>query len=77
MRTGVAIQTSNYDWDNVIASTSKTFLKLRWSRPRPTSIYGFGKMIGRYLAFSKSDLEYVVANGEKKKTPGRPRKIES
>ena len=34
------------------------------------------RKIGRYLAFSKSDLEYVVANGEKKKTPGRPRKIE-
>ena len=34
------------------------------------------RKIGRYLAFSKSDLEYVAANGEKKKTPGRPRKIE-
>ena len=32
--------------------------------------------IGRYLAFSKSDLDYVIANGEKKKTPGRPRRIE-
>ena len=32
--------------------------------------------IGRFLAFSKSDLEYVITNGEKKRTPGRPRKIE-
>jgi hypothetical protein len=32
--------------------------------------------IGRFLAFSKSDLDYVIVNGEKKRTPGRPRKIE-
>jgi hypothetical protein len=32
--------------------------------------------IGRFLAFSKSELDYVIVNGEKKKTPGRPRKIE-
>jgi len=32
--------------------------------------------IGRFLAFRKSDLEHVAANGEKKRTPGRPRKIE-
>ena len=34
------------------------------------------RKIGRFLAFSKSDLEYVIANGEKKRTPGKPRKIE-
>jgi len=34
------------------------------------------RKIGRFLAFSKSDLEYVITNGEKKRTPGRPRKIE-
>jgi len=34
------------------------------------------RKIGRFLAFSKSDLDYVIANGEKKRTPGRPRKIE-
>ncbi|MGD0572466.1 MAG: helix-turn-helix domain-containing protein [Sedimentisphaerales bacterium] len=33
------------------------------------------RKIGRFLAFSKSDLEYVIANGEKKRTPGRPKKI--
>jgi hypothetical protein len=33
--------------------------------------------IGRFLAFSKSDLDYVIVNGEKKRTPGRPRKIEN
>ncbi|MDD5133977.1 MAG: helix-turn-helix domain-containing protein [Phycisphaerae bacterium] len=33
------------------------------------------RKIGRFLAFSKSDLEYVITNGEKKRTPGRPRKI--
>jgi|WetSurMetagenome_2_1015567.scaffolds.fasta_scaffold472562_2 hypothetical protein len=32
--------------------------------------------IGRYLAFSKSDLDDVIVNGEKKRAPGRPRKIE-
>ena len=32
--------------------------------------------IGRFLAFSKSDLEYVATNGEKKRSPGRPRKFE-
>ena len=32
------------------------------------------RKIGRYLAFSKSDLDYVVTNGEKRRTPGRPRK---
>jgi hypothetical protein len=31
--------------------------------------------IGRFLAFSKSDLDYVIVNGEKKRTPGRRRKI--
>jgi len=34
------------------------------------------RKIGRFLAFSKSDLDYVITNGEKKRTPGRPRKIE-
>ncbi len=34
------------------------------------------RKIGRFLAFSKSDLEYVITNGEKRRTPGRPRKIE-
>ena len=34
------------------------------------------RKIGRFLAFSKSDLEYVITNGEKKRTPGRPRKNE-
>jgi hypothetical protein len=33
------------------------------------------RKIGRYLAFMKSDLDYVVANGEKRRIPGRPRKI--
>lgn len=33
------------------------------------------RKIGRFLAFSKSDLEYVITNGEKKRTPGRPKKI--
>jgi hypothetical protein len=32
------------------------------------------RKIGRFLAFSKSDLEYVIINGEKKRKPGRPRK---
>ena len=34
------------------------------------------RKIGRFLAFSKAELDHVVANGEKKRTPGRPRKIE-
>ena len=34
------------------------------------------RKIGRFLAFSKTELDHVVANGEKKRTPGRPRKIE-
>ena len=33
------------------------------------------RKIGRFLAFSKAELDHVVANGEKKRTPGRPRKI--
>lgn len=33
------------------------------------------RKIGRFLAFSKTELDHVVANGEKKRTPGRPRKI--
>lgn len=32
------------------------------------------KKIGRYLAFTKSDLDYVITNGEKRRTPGRPRR---
>jgi len=32
------------------------------------------RRIGRYLAFTKNDLDYVITNGEKKRTPGRPRK---
>ena len=34
------------------------------------------RRIGRFLAFSKTELDHVVANGEKKRKPGRPRKIE-
>ena len=34
------------------------------------------RKIGRFLAFSKAELDHVVANGEKKRKPGRPRKIE-
>lgn len=34
------------------------------------------RRIGRFLAFSKAELDHVVANGEKKRTPGRPRRIE-
>jgi len=34
------------------------------------------RKIGRFLAFSKTELDHVVANGEKKRTPGRPRRIE-
>jgi len=33
------------------------------------------RKIGRFLAFSKTELDHVVANGETKRTPGRPRKI--
>ena len=33
------------------------------------------RKIGRHLAFTKSDLDYVVANGEKRRQPGRPRKL--
>ena len=33
------------------------------------------RKIGRFLAFSKEELDHVVANGERKRTPGRPRKI--
>ena len=33
------------------------------------------KKIGRFLAFSKSDLDHVVANGEQKRQRGRPRRI--
>ena len=34
------------------------------------------RKIGRYLAFTKGDLDYVITNGERKRTPGRPRKFE-
>lgn len=34
------------------------------------------RKIGRFLAFSKSELDHVAANGEKKRTPGRPRTID-
>ncbi len=34
------------------------------------------RKIGRFLAFSKAELDHVAANGERKRTPGRPRKIE-
>ena len=34
------------------------------------------RKIGKYLAFTKSDLDYVVTNGEKKRAPGRPRKLQ-
>jgi predicted DNA-binding transcriptional regulator AlpA len=34
------------------------------------------RRIGRFLAFSKSDLEYVITNGKKRRKPGRPRKNE-
>ena len=33
------------------------------------------RKIGRFLAFSKSDLDHVVANGEQKRQRGRPRRI--
>ena len=33
------------------------------------------KKIGRFLAFSKSDLDHVVTNGEQKRRRGRPRRI--
>jgi predicted DNA-binding transcriptional regulator AlpA len=32
------------------------------------------RKIGRFLAFSKAELDHIVANGEKKRTKGRPRK---
>lgn len=32
------------------------------------------RKIGRFLAFSKTELDHVVTNGEKKRKPGRPRK---
>ena len=32
------------------------------------------RRIGRYLAFSKAELDHVVTNGEKRRTKGRPRK---
>jgi hypothetical protein len=35
------------------------------------------RKIGRFLVFSKSDLEYVITNGEKKRTPGRPKKMKN
>ena len=34
------------------------------------------RKIGRFLAFSKTELDHIVANGEKRRTPERPRKIE-
>ena len=34
------------------------------------------RKIGRFLAFSKTELDHIVTNGEKRRTPGRPRKIE-
>lgn len=33
------------------------------------------RKIGRFLAFSKKELDHVVAHGEKRRRPGRPRKI--
>ena len=33
------------------------------------------RKIGRFLAFSKSDLDHVVTNGEQKRQRGRPRRI--
>ena len=33
------------------------------------------RKIGRFLAFSKAELDHIVANGERRRTPGRPRKI--
>jgi predicted DNA-binding transcriptional regulator AlpA len=33
------------------------------------------RKIGRFLAFSRAELDHVVTNGERKRTPGRPRKI--
>ena len=32
------------------------------------------RKIGRFLAFSKAELDHVVTNGERRRTPGRPRK---
>ena len=34
------------------------------------------RKIGRFLAFSKTELDHIVTNGEKRRTPGRPGKIE-
>lgn len=34
------------------------------------------RKIGRFLAFSKAELDHVVANGEKKRAPGRPRRVD-
>lgn len=34
------------------------------------------RKIGRFLAFTKSELDHVVANGEQKRHRGRPRKID-
>ncbi len=34
------------------------------------------RKIGRFLAFSQVELDHIVANGEKKRAPGRPRKME-
>ncbi len=34
------------------------------------------RKIGRFLAFSKAELDHIVANGEKKRMPGRPRKMD-
>ena len=34
------------------------------------------RKIGRYLAFTKGDLDYVITNGEKRRSPGRPKKLE-
>lgn len=34
------------------------------------------RKIGRYLAFTKGDLDYVITNGEKRRSPGRPKRLE-
>ena len=34
------------------------------------------RKIGRFLAFSKAELDHGVTNGEKKRLRGRPRKME-
>jgi len=33
------------------------------------------RKIGRFLAFSRSDLDHVVTNGEQKRQRGRPKRI--